>query len=461
MSINKKQKAPINNFPGKIFFVGIGGSGVSGLARILHAEGHQISGSDLNTGRSVEKLKHDGIEIKIGHTAENLPKDSGLLVYSPAITIANPERKKAAQMEITQMSYPEALGLYTRKKDTIAICGTHGKTTTTSVAAMALINGEMDPTVLVGATLKELNGYNCRLGEGDYFVLEACEYKRAFLNYHPSVIIVTNVEADHLDYYRDIDDYRLAFSQFLGNLKQGGLVIANIDDSNVRKVLSSLEHKPNLLTYGKSQDADFRLQEKTVFFHDKKIAELSLNIPGEHNLMNATAVICLSHHLKLDIPKVVKALNGFSGAERRFEIKGHLGKTLIIDDYAHHPTEIKATLEALRHKYGKDKKVLCVFQPHQYNRTLNLLDDFATAFQSADKIIIPNIFKVRDSVADLKKVNEQILVDKISQNHPDAIYGGGLEKTREYILENSARFDIVITLGAGDIYKLADSLIKN
>jgi UDP-N-acetylmuramate--alanine ligase len=447
----------IKGIPNKIFIVGMGGSGVSGFARILNSYGYIVSGSDANDSNTIKKLQASGIGCLIGHRISNIPKDTELLIYSPAIPKNNNERKSAEKLGIQQLSYPEALGLFTKMFYTVAVCGTHGKTTTTALLAEALIKNGSDPTVLLGSTLKELNGFNNRIGEGKHFIVEACEYKRAFLNYHPSAIIVTNIEADHLDYYKNLKDYCSAYKQFIERLPPNGLLIVNIDDKNLAGILKKSK---KTVTYGTAKQADYRLKDGKILHENKIVARLDLKIPGIHNQFNAAAVIALANELKLDIKKSVIGINSYLGAERRFEIKGKIGKTIIIDDYAHHPTEIKATLKSLKEKYGRNKKVLCVFQPHQYNRTLNLLDDFARAFIDADEVIIPNIFKVRDKEADIKKMNEEMFVNEIARHHPKVSFGNGLENTKKLIQSKLLGFDIVITLGAGDINKLADALIK-
>lgn len=447
----------IKKFPRKIFFVGIGGSGVSGLARILHSLGHIVAGSDSSDSKAVRSLTNSGIQCIIGHRRTNLNRTYDLLVYSPAVPSSNAERKYASLTGISQLSYPEALGLLTKKYDTVAVCGTHGKTTTTALLSCVLIDADKDPAVLVGAPLKELNGYNNRVGEGKYFIIEACEYRRAFLNYSPKIIIVTNIEADHLDYYRDIDDYTTAFKQFLSKLPPDGTLIANADD---KRVMAILPKGRRIITYGSKPGADYMISSNNIIHRGKVIARLKMKIPGIHNRCNAAAVIALAGHLKLNPVKTVNSLNNYSGAERRFEIKGKIGKTILIDDYAHHPTEIRATLRSLREKFGKTCKILCIFQPHQYNRTLNLLNEFATAFSDADMLIIPNIYQVRDKQSDLKKIDENSLVKKIAEHHNNVIWGGGLKKSAELATGLAKEFDVVITMGAGDITSLSELLLN-
>lgn len=395
---------PFNKYS-NIHFIGIAGSGMSALAHIIKSYGISITGSDIEESP---------------HKAENIDNDVDLVIYSPAIPETNIEIQTAKQKKIKTISYPEALGLLTKSFDTIAVCGTHGKTTTTGMIAAALIANNLDPTVLVGANIAELDNLNCRVGKSNILLIEACEYKRAFLNYHPKYIVLTNIEADHLDYYKDEQDYKNAFTEFINKLPEDGILVSN---SNANNAVS-----------------------------------FNLSIPGEHNIQNAKLAYALTMQFNADPQATINALNSFKGASRRFEIKGTIGKTTIIDDYAHHPTAIRATLKATREKYGADKNILCVFQPHQYNRTHKLLKDFSTSFADADAVIIPNIYKVRDTIEDQNKISPQKLVEAISNNHPNAIYGNGLRETEQKIKKSLNEYDIVITMGAGDVWKVSESL---
>ncbi len=440
----------------KIHFIGVGGSGMSGLARIMKAQKKTVTGSDQNQSHACEALKKEGIPVKIGHNPKNIPAGTEMVVYSPAVPETNPERKEAMKRKLTEFSYPQAVGLLTETKRTICICGTHGKTTTTAMASAVFMHCGKDPSVIVGANIRELNNRNAHNGKGEDLIIESCEYRRGFLNYHPQTIIITNVEADHLDYYKNLADYQKAFLQFVHKLPKNGMVIANGDDKNVKSILKKYD-KAKIVTYGKSKTSDYILKRNFVYHHRKKIAELRLTVPGEHNLMNATAVVALAGEYGLPLKPAIEALNAYKGSSRRFETVGYHKKAIVIDDYGHHPTEIKATLRAARERFGKKAKILCVFQPHQFSRTYKLLKDFVKAFGDADEVIIPNIYGVRDSASDQKKINTQKLVEAISKHHKKVRDGRGMEATTKSILQNNT-CDVVITMGAGDVYKISEAL---
>ncbi|MFA5830074.1 MAG: UDP-N-acetylmuramate--L-alanine ligase [Candidatus Gracilibacteria bacterium] len=442
-----------------IHFIGIGGSGMSGLARILNIIGKKISGSDQNVSNTFLALKSENLKIHAGHKAQNIPAKTDLVVYSAAVPKKNPELLEAQKRKLPCLTYPQAVGLLTQHYQTISICGTHGKTTVTAMTALSFAAAKQDPTVIVGATLKEFNHKNERFGKSEYFILESCEYRRGFLNYHPKVIVITNIEPDHLDYYKNLQDYRSAFQEFCEKLPKDGLIICNSDDENINYVMGKIKNHPKIITFGTNKKADYQIKSNKIYHNKKLLGSLDLKIPGQHNLMNAAAAIALTHHLKFDLGKIFQALNNYHGASRRFEVKGKIGKTVFIDDYGHHPTEIKATLKAAREKFGK-KKILCIFQPHQYSRTYKLLNGFADSFNDVDEVIIPNILNVRDSAADLKKINEQILVQKIAKFQPNVSYGKGLENTTKIVQKKLKDYDVIITMGAGDVYKLADNLLK-
>jgi len=432
---------------------------MSGLARLLAESGHSVSGSDEKDSPAVQNLLKEGIPVDIGHKAENLPAAAELLVYSPAVDDGNSERIEAGKRGLRQLSYPQAIGMVTENFETISICGTHGKTTVTGMGAAALVKAKADPTVIVGATTKELGGRNERLGGGPYFLIESCEYRRGFLNYNPKVIIITNIELDHLDYYKNLEDYVKAFREYIEKLPPNGLLIANSDDKNVQTIIKDFTNCP-VITFGTSKTADYRLAESSVMHEGEVLAEFKLLIPGIHNQMNATAVIALCYELGIDMVSAIDALNSFSGAGRRCEEKGKIGNTIILDDYGHHPTEITATLKAVREKYGSDKKILCIFQPHQYSRTLKLLPAFARAFSDADQVIIPNILRARDSDAEVKAITPQGLVQEIAKFNKNVSYENGLENTAVAAKKLAPQFDVIITMGAGDVYKIADALLS-
>lgn len=442
-----------------IHLIGIGGSGMSGLARILKAMGKSVTGSDANPGHTIEKLRKEGITIAVGHQEKNMPDSTEMVIYSPAVPSNNPERSKAQKLKIPVYSYPEAVGLLTEEKSTICICGTHGKTTTTAMTAAAFLQNKKDPSVIVGATIHELGGKNAHYGKDNELIIESCEYKRGFLNYSPSVIIITNLEADHLDYYKNLADYKKAFVQFVKKLPSGGMVVANHDDKNIRDILKNVRGV-KIVWYGKTASNGYHLKKSSVYFSGKKITEHHLRIPGEHNLMNATAVMALAKEYGLAIGKSAEGLKNYKGSSRRFETMGFMGKTIIIDDYGHHPTEIRATLKAARDKFGKKAKILCVFQPHQFSRTYKLLKGFMSSFHEADEVIIPNIYGVRDSAEDMKKISIKKFVAALSKEHPRVSDGNGITSTVALIKKTYKKYDIIITMGAGDVYKISEDLIK-
>lgn len=442
-----------------IHFIGIGGTGMSGLARIFQNLGINVSGSDREKTKITIALQKEKIRVHIGHSSRHISSNTNAVIYSPAIPDTNIELQEAKKRKIHILSYPQAVGLLTEEKMTICVCGTHGKTTTTAMAATVFIKTKKDPTVLVGATIKALHKHNSRSGKSPWFILEACEYKRSFLNYKPKFLIITNIEADHLDYFKNEKDYVEAFQELTQRIPKNGLIVANIDDVNVRKAVKNA--RPRIVWYGSSKKAEYWLKNKTIYHKSVKIAKLELKIPGKHNLFNATAVLALAHQLKLPLKKTIAALNGYEGAGQRFEEIGKIGKTIIIDDYGHHPTEIVVTLQATREKFGKKAKILCIFQPHQYSRTYKLLDGFAKAFQQADEVIIPNIFRVRDTAEDMAKISPQILVQAISKYHPCVRYGHGLQKTFQYVKKRQKKFGVIMTIGAGNVGIIARKLMEN
>lgn len=450
----------------RIHAVGIGGIGLSALVGILIGKNKVLSGSDEKPSQITRDLGHIGIKINIGHKKENVPPSTQRVIYSLAIPPSNPELKFARQKHIPILSYPEAVGLLTQEYFTIAISGTHGKSTTTSMIAKILIENNFDPTVIVGTQLKELGGRNFRIGKSKILVLEACEYKRAFLNYSPRISVVHTLDPDHLDYYRDFDDYLSAFEQFALKLPLDGYFFANLDDEDIHRIFQALQNKKfpnyNTFTYGtKYSSGDFYLDGNRLIHRESVAGVLDLKIPGEHNRSNALAAFSVCAALGIAPKKIINSLNKYAGSHRRFELKGRFGKTEIIDDYAHHPAEIRATLQAARERFA-DKKICAVFQPHQYNRTKKLFNEFADSFGEADCIIIPNIYEVRDTKFDKKSVTAQSLVEEIQKRNPhtEVVFGEGLEKTAEFLKKNSKKFTAIITMGAGDVWKTAEALIK-
>lgn len=444
-----------------IYCVGIGGSGVSALAAILKKSGKNVSGSDSNLSPTTEKLKIMGIPVHIGHNEQSLPKNTDLLIYSPAVKDDNPERIKAKKNGISQLSYPEAVGELTKRKNTIAVCGTHGKTTVTSMVSTILIKAGKDPSVLVGSHIKELENENHRLGKGEWLILEACEYCRNFLNYHPDAIILNNIEADHLDYYKDDNDYISAFNEFILTLPHNGLLIANNEDQNTSALVEKIKKEREdikIVTFG-GRNGDFHVKDGKIIHQGKPIGKIKMRIPGKHNVLNALAAIALSTSIGIDSKESLDAINAFNGAARRFEFLGKREGAMIFSDYAHHPTEIKATLLTAREKFGQDKKILAVFQPHQYSRTYKLINGFIEAFNTADMTIISDIFMTRDSKEDISKIDSGKLVELIEANNKNVQYGGDLSETFKKTVSIIGEYDVVIIMGAGNVDIIAKQLL--
>ncbi len=430
----------------KIHFIGIGGIGISALAQYYLAKGHQVSGSDLISSEITDFLKKKGANLVTGsHKAENLPNDANLVIYSPAVKSDNSELRKAKKLGVKCQSYPQALGDLTKKYFTIAVCGTHGKSTTTAMISLILVKVGLDPTVIIGTKLKEFGQTNFRMGKSKHLVIEADEWQASFLNYFPKIIVLTNIEREHLDYYKNLGHILKTYKEFIGHLPKNGVLVANKDNKNVSK-LKVQTSKLQL----KTQDYGFKQKESEKL---KKI----LKVSGEHNVYNALAALTTARVLKIPDRVSFKALSKYKGAWRRFEIKNlKIGncKLKIISDYAHHPTEIKVSLKAAREKFP-NKKIWVVFQPHQYQRTYYLFNDFVKVFKEApiDRLIIADIYDVagREKKKTKKKVSSRKLIKAI--NKPQATFLPK-EKIIDYLKRNLQGGEVVMIMGAGNIYDI-------
>lgn len=407
--------------------IGIGGIGLSALARYCHAQGARVTGSDGSPSKIVNDLMKESIVIHIGHDAQNVEEGTDLLIYSIAVKDSNPELRIARERGVTCMTYPEALGLLTQEYTTIAVCGTHGKTTTTAMlASMFKVLGK-SPTVIVGSLLSD-GGTNFIQGDSDYLIVEACEYKRSFLNYNPTHIVVTNIDADHLDYYKDLDDIKRAFQEFTDKLPGNGTLITHAD--------------VELTTQAKKVNADY------VDAHT-----IELTVLGEHNKRNAQLALALSDAFGFDQTEARKGLLAFNGTWRRLEYKGLWHDIAMYDDYGHHPTEIKATLQALREKYPHEKyKVIAVFEPHLYSRTKEHLEDFSLSFADADIICMLPIYGARE--VDNGTISSHDLVEKTQ----GAIYMETFDEIKKYVLSKPHYHTVLITIGAGSVSTFHDHL---
>ncbi len=434
----------------KIFFVGIGGIGISAIARMTLLEGKEVLGSDISDNEVTHELRELGISIVLGQNFDLIPKDADLIVYTIAIEYYDPEFfKKIKECGIPAFSYPEMLHIVTNKKYTIAVSGTHGKTTTTGMIAHLLRENKMDPTVIIGSLLIG-EKTNFIAGKSDYFVVEACEYRRSFLNINPSILVITNIEADHLDYYKDIEDIKNAFHELAMKIPESGFVICNLSDQNIKEVVSGIKAK--------------------VIDYDSFIPKQgSLMVPGGHNRLNAGAALAVGSVLQIENQKAIDTLSSFKGTWRRLEKKGITDKgTVVYDDYAHHPTEIKASLEALRELYpssakataGKpNNKITVLFQPHLYSRTKALFDDFAKSFDGADQVFLLPIYFAREDKDE--SVSSEKLAEAVSANGVSAQAFSDFQQAEEYIKGlDFGPDDIFVTMGAGEAYKVTDKIFK-
>lgn len=444
------------------FFCGIGGIGMSGLAKIMAETGFSVFGSDMNESPIIESLRKIGVKVYIGHKAENL-KGSDVFVYSAAIPKSNPEFIEAKEKGLEILSRSKFLGLLMKEKRGIAVSGTHGKTTTSTMLSVVLEESGFDPTIVVGGEVGNIGG-NAKTGQGEYFVAEACEYERAFLDLYPYGAIITNIEADHLDTYKDLDDIKEAFQKFVTQVNKGGFLVVCSEDKNTLNLKNF--YKGKTVTYGFSE-ADFvaeeiRVEGHKTFFEVKKnknyYDSFELIIPGSHNILNALSVIATADYLGVDASAVKKSLARFTNAKRRYEIKGKKDGVLVIDDYAHHPTEIRATLAGIIDFYP-EKKIWAVFQPHQYSRTRLLFEDFSESFKGIHKVIIPDIYEARDTEDDKKAVTSKMLAEAINNKSNNAEYIGKFSDVVQYLKENVRSGDLVLTVGAGPVYKIADKFL--
>jgi UDP-N-acetylmuramate--alanine ligase len=445
-----------------IHFVGIGGIGMSGIAEVLLNLGYQISGSDLKETEVTRRLASLGCEISYGHRKENV-KEADVVVISSAIRQGNPEVEVAEARLIPVIPRAEMLAELMRMKVGIAIAGTHGKTTTTSLIASVLASGGLDPTVVIGGRLNSI-GSNARLGQGDFLVAEADESDGSFLKLMPIIAVVTNIDADHLDYYSGIEEIREAFLQFLERIPFFGLAVLCLDHPNIQGLIPKL--KKRFTTYGLTTQADYQAKEITfeglsttfdVLYQHQEVGRLTLQMPGLHNVYNALAAVATAFEFDIPFQVVQETLRDFSGIQRRFQIKGEKKGILIVDDYGHHPVEIMATLRAAR--TGWERRVVAVFQPHRYTRTQALFQEFLTAFYDADALVLTAIYPAGEDR--IEGVEAKALFEGIREyGHKDVTLLENKKEIVDHLLRTLRPGDLVITLGAGDIWQVSDELMK-
>ncbi len=448
-----------------IHMIGIGGISMSGIAAILQNWGFNVTGSDTSDSEAVQLLLKKGIKVVIGHSIEDVA-GSDVVIYSAAIKPDDPEMLEAKRLGIPTIERADFLGEITRcYEDTICISGTHGKTTTTSMVALCFLEALKDPSIQVGALLKPING-NYRVGNSEHFIIEACEYVESFLKFSPKAEIILNIDNDHLDYFKTFDNIKNAFIKYVKLLPDDGILVTNADDKNCMDLPKYTKAK--VYTYGiNNQDADFIAKNITfdddgfpefdVYYKGEFFLKLNLSVPGRHNVLNALACTAICTEYGIERKDIQIALERFTGAHRRFEFKGKVnGIASVYDDYAHHPTEIKATYNSLANK--KYNKSWVIFQPHTYSRTKTLLDDFANALINFDHIIVLDIYAAREK--NTYNISSKDLVDKIHFLGKDAKYIPDFKECTKYVKDNIEKNDIVVTLGAGTVTEIGPMLVK-
>ncbi len=441
-----------------IFFIGIGGISMSGLAELMLNNKVRVSGSDENNSDLIQKLQNDGAKIYIGHKKENITDDIDLLVYTSAIRDDNEELLRAKELGIKIQCRAEFLGnIMKEHNNSIAVSGTHGKTTTTGMLSSILINSTLDPTIFLGGELDVIGG-NIKIGKGDLLLTEACEYKRNFLNFFPTISIILNIDEDHLDYYKDINDINNAFVEFANKLPNDGLLIINDKNKHLFKDINA-----RVITFGLVSTADIYatnieylpFPKFTAVYNNEKF-DIELSVFGEHNVLNSLSAIVTAIELGIDIDTIKRGLKQFTGTKRRYELKGVKDGITIIDDYAHHPEEIKANLISTRKITSG--KVITIFQPHTFTRTKALLEQFAKVFELTNEIIIVDIYASREK--DTGLVNSKELVEATKKYNANAFYAENFENAASLALKKANSGDIIITMGAGNVNEIAKILLK-
>jgi len=449
----------------KIHFVGIGGIGMSGIAEILLDQGFRVSGSDRGLSEVTERLQKLGATIYEGHKAEHIAGDVDALVYSSAVALENPEVLEAQRRKIPVIRRAEMLAEVMRLKYGIGIAGTHGKTTTTSMVSLVLMEGGLDPTVIVGGKLSGLGGTNARLGHGDFIVVEADEFDRSFLSITPTIAVMTTLETDHLDCYRDLEDIKGAFIQFASKVPFYGFVVLCVDEPALLDIMPQL-NKKKIITYGlnpqaDTQAVDIRHKDNTSTFtvvkDGKDLGPVTIQVPGNHNVQNSLAAIAVALELGVPFDKVRAGIEKFAGVYRRWEKKGEVNGITLYDDYAHHPTECRATLAGV--KAGWRRRVVCVFQPHLFTRTRDFYEEFGKAFLLSDVLVVTDVYPAREEP--IQGVTGELIINAAKRfGHKDAHYVPDKKMIPDHLQSIVRSGDIVITMGAGDIWKFGEEFLS-
>ena len=450
------------NRPIHVFFCGIGGISMSGLAEILHSRGFKISGSDMKASELTSMLENKGMKVHIGQRTTNITPDIDLFVYTAAIHTDNPEWIEKTRLGIPSLSRAELLGEIMKNFDLpIAISGTHGKTTTTSMISEVLLGCDLDPTLSVGGMLKSIDG-NIRIGHSKYFVTEACEYTNSFLSFFPRIALILNIEEDHMDFFKDINDIRNSFTRFAELLPMDGTLIINGEIDDLDQIIGELPC--NVKTFGFDERFDYYATD--IEYDEKSNAtytlhcpegtrKVSLRVPGRHNVANSLAALCCCSTCDVALDKAINLIGDFTGTDRRFEYKGTVGEVTIIDDYAHHPTEIASTLNSA--KGYKHNRLWVVFQPHTYTRTKAFLTDFAKSLSIADVIILADIYAAREK--NTIGISSKDLQAELLKLGSECYYFPSFDEIENFCLEKCSPGDLLITMGAGDIVKVGESLL--
>lgn len=447
-----------------VHFIGIGGISMSGLAEILNKYGYKVTGSDSKQSDTTDKLKSHGIDVIIGQKKENI-KGADLIIYTDAISLDNEELAQAIKTKVDLIDRASFLGaLMENYKVSIAISGTHGKTTTTSMVAEIIKNLPTEPTIIVGGKLDDING-NVLVGKEEMILTEACEYKANVLKYFPTTALVLNIDEDHLDYFDNIDHIINTFKGYGDNLGKDDKLILNIDDENTRNLLE--RDNTQIITIAVDRYADYRAKniefndlgypQYDLYYKDKYIDKVFLSIMGVHNVYNSLGAIAAAHENNISFKEAIDGIHNYHGVHRRLEYKGNYKGAIVMDDYAHHPTEIKASLNALRK--GCKKNLYCIFQPHTYTRTKLLLDSFSKSFSQTDYTIITDIYAAREK--DYGDIHSKTLVDAINNNGNSAFYMETFDEIVKFLQDNLRPNDMVVTMGAGDVYKIGQMLLNS
>ena len=445
-----------------IHFVGIGGAGMSGIAEVLHNMGYLVTGSDIKSSETTRHLEELGIRVVIGHRSEHV-EGADVVVRSSAVALENPEIVAARQQLIPVIPRAEMLAELMRLKYGVAIAGTHGKTTTTSMVATVLTKGGFDPTVVIGGRLGSL-GANAKLGRGDFLVAEADESDGSFLKLSPTIAVVTTIDAEHLDYYRDLEHIQETFLQFINKVPFYGLAVLCLDQENIQALLPRVEKR--FITYGLRSQADITAKEINLqgmgsefalVLRQESLGKFRLRVPGMHNVSNALAAVAVGLDLDIGLEAIRQALEEFTGVDRRFQIKGEVRGVLVVDDYAHHPAEIQATLNAAKDGFGR--RVVAIFQPHRYTRTTLLLREFLTAFYQADLLVVTEIYAAGEPI--IPGVSGRQIADgALKHGHRNVTFIPDKETIPGLLLPELQPGDMVITMGAGDVWKVGEELLR-